>query len=56
MHHLNFPEPDVTSLNCFFCPNNSPKHTNSSFMIINITEKQQIFTFMRLNQEFFLLF
>ncbi len=54
--HLNFPESNVASLNCKFCPNNSPKHRESSFMIVNDTEKQQIFTLKRLNQEAFLLF
>ncbi len=24
--HLNVPEPNVTSSNCIFCPNNSPAH------------------------------
>ncbi len=54
--HLNFPEPSVTSSHCFFCPNNSPKHKDSSFIIRKETEKQQILTCQRLNQQFFLLF
>ncbi len=54
--HLNFPEPNVTSSNHFFCPNNSPEHGDSSFIIINDTEKQHILTFKRLNQQFFLHF
>ncbi len=49
-----FPEPNVTSSNFFFCPNNSPKHKDSSFMIINDTEKQQILLFDILNQQFLL--
>ncbi len=39
-----------------FIQNNSPNHKDSSFMIINETEKQQIFTVQRLNQLFYLLF
>ncbi len=54
--HLNFPEPSVTSSDFFFCPNSSPKHKDSSFMIMNDTETQQILTFKTLNQQFFLLF
>ncbi len=54
--HLSFPEPSVTCSDCFFCPNNSPKHEDSSFIFISDTEKQQILTFKRLNQQFFLLF
>ncbi len=50
---LHFPEPNVTSSNCFFCPNNGPKHKESSFVMINDTEKQQIVTFQKLNQQFF---
>ncbi len=53
---LNFPEHNVTSSDCLFCSNNSPEHKDSSFMIINDSENQQILTFKRLNQEFFLLF
>ncbi len=51
--HLNFPESNVTSSFCFFCPNNSPKHEDSSFIFINDAEKQQILTFKTLNQQFF---
>ncbi len=32
------------------------KHKDFSFIIINDTEKQQLLTFRRLNQQFFLLF
>ncbi len=46
--HLNFPEPNVTSSYGFFCPN-SPKHEDSSFILINDTEKQEILTFKSLN-------
>ncbi len=53
--YLNFSEQNVTSSNGFFCPNNSPKHKESSFFI-NDSEKQQILTFKRLNQQFFKLF
>ncbi len=53
---LNFPEPNVTSSNCFFCPNNNPKHEESSFNFINDTEKQKILTFKTPNHQFFLLF
>ncbi len=53
--HLNFPEPNVMSSNCFFCPN-SQKHKNSSFIFIDDTEKQQILTFRTLNQQFFYFF
>ncbi len=54
--HLNFPESSVTPSNCFFCPNNSPTHKDSSFIAINNTKTQQILTFERLNQQFFFLF
>ncbi len=47
--NLNSPEPNMTSLNCFFWPNNSLKHKDSSFIIINNTEKQQILTLQRQN-------
>ncbi len=53
--HLNSPEPDVMSLNCVFCPNNSPNHKDS-FISLYDTEKQQILTFKRLNQQFFVFF
>ncbi len=53
--HLNIPEFKVTSSNCFFRQTNSPKQKGSSFMVINDKEKQKIFTFKRLNQEFVLL-
>ncbi len=32
------------------CPNNSLKHKDSSFILMNDTEKQQILTIKRLNQ------
>ncbi len=54
--HLNLSALNVTSSNCFFCPNNSPKYKDSSFILIKNTEKQQNLTFNRLNQQFFLLF
>ena len=38
----NFREPKVMSLNCFFCPTNSPKPKDSSFTIIDDKAKQQI--------------
>ncbi len=41
---LNFPEAIVMSSGCLFRPNKSPKHTDSSFFILNDTEKQQILT------------
>ncbi len=50
---LKFPESDMMSSNRFFCPNNSPKHTDSSFIITNDTEKKQILTIKTLNQKFF---
>ncbi len=53
--HLNFPEPDVTSSDCFFCSNNNPKHKDS-FIFIYDSEKQQILTFETLIRQFFLLF
>ncbi len=52
--HLNVSEPSVTSLSCFFCPNNRPKHKDFSFIIMNDSEKQQILTFKTLNQQFFI--
>ncbi len=52
---LNFPEPKVTSSDCFFCQNNGPKYKKSSFFIIKDTEKQQILTWKRLNLQSFLL-
>ncbi len=54
--HLTFPEPNVMSSYCFFCPNNSPKYKDSSFIIIIDKEKQQILTIKILNQQLFLLF
>ncbi len=36
--HLNFPEPNVPSSDCFFCPNSIPKHKDSSCVIINDTK------------------
>ncbi len=58
--HLDFPEPNTMSSDCFFCSNNSPKtpqkHKNSSFTFLNDTEKQQIIIFKKLNQQFCLLF
>ncbi len=52
--HLNFPDPSVTPLTCFFCPNNISKHTkNVSFIIINDAETQPILTFKRPNQQLF---
>ncbi len=52
--HLNFPDPSVTPLTCFFCPNNSLKHTkNVLFIIINDAETQPILTFKRPNQQLF---
>ncbi len=47
---------NVMPSNSFFCPNNSPKHMDSSFIVIKDTEKQQILTFKRLNQQFLILF
>ncbi len=41
---------------CEKSPNNSPKHKDSLFIIINNTENKQILTFERLNQWFFLLY
>lgn len=38
--HRNFPEPKVTSSNCFVCPR--PK--DSSFTVINGKKKQQFLT------------
>ncbi len=52
--YLNFPEPNVMSSDFFLCPN-SPKHRDSSFIIINNTEKQQILTLKSPNQQFFLI-
>ncbi len=40
----------------FLCPNNSPKHKDSSFIFINDIKKHQILTFKTPNQQFFLLF
>ncbi len=54
--HLSFAELSVTSSDCFFCPNNSPEHKDSSFILINDTDKQQILTFKRLNQQFLFTF
>ncbi len=54
--HFNFSKHNVTSSVCFFRPNNSPKHKDSSSMIRNDAEKKEIFTFTGLKQEFFLLF
>ncbi len=54
--HHSFPKPNVTSSNYFFWPNSSPKHKDSSFMMINDTEKQQILTLKRLNQKLILPF
>ncbi len=54
---LNFPEPwaiSEASSDCFFKPNNCPKHEDSSFVIMDDTDKLQILTFKRLNQQFFL--
>ncbi len=45
--HLNFTEPTVTFSSCFFCPNNRPKHKDSSFIFIKGTKAIQ---------QFFLLF
>ncbi len=47
----NAHHPNVTSSDCFFCPNKSPKHKDSSFIFMNDTEKQQILTFKTLNQQ-----
>ncbi len=47
--HLNFPEPNVMS------SDNSLKHKDGSYIFISDTEKQQILTFKRLNQQFFSL-
>ncbi len=44
--HLSFPEPNITSSNCFFCPNSSQKHNDSLFIIINDTKKQQTLIFV----------
>ncbi len=33
--HLNFPEPNVMSLYCLFCLNNSPKHKDFPFISKN---------------------
>ncbi len=54
--NLSFPEPSVMPSNCFFCPNNSSKHIDSLFIIINDTRKQQILTFKRANRQFCSLF
>ncbi len=37
--HPNFAEPNVMSSHCAFCPNNSPKHKDSTFIIVNDTWK-----------------
>ncbi len=52
---LNVLEANVMSSNCLFCPNTSPKHKDTLFIIIN-TENKQIFTIKRRNQQIFLLF
>lgn len=36
------------SSDCFFCPTNSPELKDPSFTITNEKEKQQIFTFNKL--------
>lgn len=46
-HHY-FPEPKVTSSDCFFCPTSSPKPKESSFTIIKDKDKGQILTFKKL--------
>ncbi len=47
--HVNFPEPNVMS------SDNSLRHKDGSYIFMNDTEKQQILTFKRLNQQFFSL-
>ncbi len=54
--HLNLPEPSVTSSNGFCWPNDSPKHKNSSVIILNDTEKRQSVKFRKLSQQYFWLF
>lgn len=46
--HYKFPEPDVTSSNCFCCPADSLKPTDSSVALRNDKEKQQFFIFKKL--------
>lgn len=42
---FNSPESKITSSNWFFCPTSSPKHKNSTFILRNDKETQQILTF-----------
>ncbi len=53
--YLAFQKSNVTSSQCFFGANNSPKHKDSSFTVVNDTEKQQVVTFKKLNLQFFYL-
>ncbi len=53
--HPNFPERNVTSSYASFVQTKT-QNTDSSFIIISATEKQQILTIKRLNQQFFSLF
>ncbi len=53
--HFSFPELNVTSSNYFFCPNKSPKHNDSSFIIINDTKSRKS-SLKSLNQWFFFMF
>ncbi len=53
--YFYFAEPSVMSRNSFCCPN-GPKHKDFAFLIISDTEKQQILTFERLNQQLLLRF
>ena len=45
--------PKVKSSNCLFRPTNSPKPRDSSFIVINDKEKQQIITFKMCDQQMF---
>ncbi len=50
-----FPRAQFDVFRLLFLPKQQPKHRYSSFIIINNTKKQQILTFKRINQQFFLL-
>lgn len=45
---IYFPEPKMTSLDCFFCPTKWPKSKDSSFTVENAKEKQHILTLQKL--------